>query len=118
MSEARGGVLLRIDGALHFIDAADAIAIEYAPRIERVAGAPDEIAGITAYRGGIIAVIALSSLPVTAMLVVRHANEMVGLVGVEIVATGTFTDEEAAPLDIAALHARVHGGAWAGRWGS
>jgi len=117
MSESRGGVLIKIDGAPHFIDAADAVAIEHAPRIEKVPGAPTEIAGITAYRGEIIAVIALSNSPATAMLVVRQGSELVGLVGAEIVGTGIFTDESAPLLDIAAIHTRVHGGAWAGRWG-
>jgi chemotaxis signal transduction protein len=115
---SRGGMLIRIDGAPHFIDANDAVAIEHSPRIERVPGAPKEIAGITAYRGEIIPVISLSTLSSPAMIVVRHASELIGLVGAEIVGTGIFTDENAPLLDIAALHARVHGGAWAGRWGT
>ena len=118
MTPSRGGMLIRIDGAPHFIDSSDAVAIEHAPRIERVPGAPSEIAGITAYRGEIIPVIALSNSSTRVMIVVKHAGELVGLVGAEIVGTGIFAGENAPALDIAALHARVHGGAWAGRWGS
>ena len=115
---SRGGMLIKIDGAPHFIDASEAVAIEHAPRIERLPGAPAEIAGITAYKGAIIPVIALSTSTTPAMIVVRHASELVGLIGAEIVGTGIFTDESAPLLDIGALHARVHGGGWAGRWGN
>jgi chemotaxis signal transduction protein len=115
---SRGGMLIKIDGAPHFIDANEAVAIERAPRIERLPGAPAEIAGITAYKGAIIPVIALSTSTTPAMIVVKHASELVGLIGAEIVGTGIFTDENAPLLDIGALHARVHGGGWAGRWGN
>jgi chemotaxis signal transduction protein len=116
MKPDRAGVLIRIDGAVHFIPAEDAVAIEHTPRIESVAGAPSEIAGITAYRGEIIPVIALTKTPTRAMIVVRHENELVGLVGAEIVATGIFPEENAPPLDVAGLHGRLKGAAWAGRW--
>ena len=116
MTDDRAGVLVRIDGAIHFIAATEAVAIEQTPRIEAVPGAPSEISGITSYRGEIIPVIALSKAPTRAMLVVRHENELVGLVGAEIVATGIFPGENAPALDIAALHARLKGAAWAGRW--
>ena len=118
MSDSRAGVLLKIDGVLHFVAANEAVAIDHTPRVERVPGAPQEVAGIMAYRGEIIPVISLSSAPTKSMLIVRHANELVGLVGTEIVATGISPGEEAPALDIAAIHARLRSAAWAGRWGA
>ena len=118
MSTERAGVLVRIDGAMHFIAAEEAVAIEQAPRIENVPGAPPEIAGITAYRGEIIPVIALAKTPTRAMIIVRHASEHIALTGAEIVKTGIFPEENAPALDVAALHARLQGAAWAGRWGA
>lgn len=117
MSEPRAGVLLRIDGALHFVAATDAVSIEQMPRVDPVPGSPAEVAGITSYGGEIIPVILLGATPSRVMVVVRHETELVGLAGAEIVATGIFPEEDAPALDIAALHARLQGAAWAGRWG-
>jgi hypothetical protein len=63
------------------------------------------------------------------MLVVQHAGELVGLIGAEVVRTGSFPavagQTEAVehdgrvvpPLDVAEIYARVQSGARAGRWG-
>ena len=118
MSTARAGVLVRIDGTMHFIAADEAVAIEQMPRIEHVPGAPSEIAGITAYRGEIIPVIALAKTPTRAMIIIRHASEHMALIGAEIVKTGIFPDENAPAFDVSALHARLQGATWAGRWGA
>jgi hypothetical protein len=65
----------------------------------------------------------------TEMVVCQHAGELVGIVGCEVVGTGSFEvvpnrpelvrvdGGRARPLDVATLYARVQAGGRPGRWG-
>lgn len=125
MTEAkRGGVVLRIDGALHFVPASVAVAVASAPQIARVPGAPEALLGVTLHDGDVVPVIAIGELRQT-MLVCSYLGEKLGLMGALIEATGLYEadgdtvrhrGETARSLDIAAIYARVQGEGWAGRW--
>jgi hypothetical protein len=115
----RGGILLRVDGALTFLAAADAVRISSTPRITPVPGAPPALLGVTLYEGTIVPVLSIGSAR-GEMIVCQHAGEVVGLLGGEIVKTGTFEaadggvavgDEHAPALDLAAIYAQVHASA-------
>jgi hypothetical protein len=121
MDARRGGVLVRLDGTLHFVPASVALAITTPPPIARVPGAPE------ALLGDVVPVLSIGSAR-DAMLVCSYLGEKVGLLGASIVATGLYdVDPEAADavrhqgetartLDLAAIYARVQGEGWAGRW--
>jgi hypothetical protein len=123
----RGGVLVRLDGVLHFVPASVAVAIAPAPQITRVPGAPETLLGAALHDGEVVPVIALGAAR-EAMLVCTYLGEKIGLMGARIEATGVYEPERGAPdtvryhgetartLDIAALYARVQGEGWAGRW--
>jgi hypothetical protein len=124
----RGGVVLLVDGELRFVAAPHAVRIAPAPRVTAVPGAPAELLGVAVYEGAVIPVIAVGGARAE-MVVCQHAGELIGLVGGEVVGTGSFgaleerpdlvvVDEaRARPLDVAALYARVQSSARAGRWG-
>jgi hypothetical protein len=124
----RGGVALRIDGELRFVPAPLAVRVAPAPRVTAVPGAPAELLGIAVHEGAVIPVIAVG-VARTEMVVCQHAGELLGLVGGEVVGTGSFGVVEdrpdlvvvggarARPLDVAALYARVQSSARPGRWG-
>ena len=128
-SERRGGVLLRIDGALRFLPASAAVRVVPAPRPSPVPGAPSELLGIALYESVVLPVIAVGPAR-SEMAVCQHAGDFVGLVGGEIVETGTFDvvaehpdlieydGERAAPLDVAAIYARVQTAVRPTRWGA
>ncbi|HEY8041942.1 MAG TPA: hypothetical protein VIF15_19200 [Polyangiaceae bacterium] len=123
----RGGVVLRIDGTLRFVPAAVAVRVAPAPRVTAVPGGPEELIGVALHEGAIVPVVAVGSAR-GEMVVCQHAGELVGLVGGEVVRTGTFEPvpglpdlvdvdgEPARPLDVAAIYARVQAGARPGRW--
>jgi len=123
----RGGVLLRLDGALHFVPASIALAITSAPQITRVPGAPEALLGAALHDGDVVPVIAVGTAR-GAMLVCSYLGEKVGLVGAEIAGTGLYDVDASAPdavrhggqsartLDLAAIYARIQGEGWAGRW--
>jgi hypothetical protein len=124
MEAKRGGVVLRIDGALHFVPASVAVAVAPAPQIARVPGAPEALLGVTLHDGDVVPVIAIGNVRET-LLVCSYLGEKVGLMGASIEATGLYEavgdsvrhrGETARPLDIAAIYARVQGEGWAGRW--
>ena len=91
-------------------------------------GAPAELLGIAMYEGTVIPVIAVGAARAE-MVVCQHAGELVGLVGGEVVRSGTFgvvedrpevvvVDEaRAAQLDVGAFYARVQASVRPGRWG-
>ncbi len=118
---ARGGVVVRIDGALRFLPASLATRIAPAPRITAVPGAPPDLLGIAMDEGTIVPVVSIGPLR-GQMLVCQHAGESLGLVGGEIVQTGRFEpapgrsdavifDGLVAPaLDVSAIYARVQTG--------
>lgn len=124
--EQRGGVVFRIDGEPWFLPASIATKVIAAPTVARVPGAPPELRGVALVDGNIIPVIELGSatLEREAMLVCTVLGERVGLVGVEIVATGRFeaagasgevktSGETARTFDVTSVIARVREGRWA-----
>ena len=124
MDAKRGGVVLRIEGALHFVPASVALAVAPAPQIARVPGAPEALLGVTLHDGDVVPVIAIGTAR-EALLVCSYLGEKVGLMGASIEATGLYEadgdsirhgGETARSLDIAAIYARVQGEGWAGRW--
>ena len=125
----RGGLLLRVDGALVFIPASVALRISVPPEVVRVPGAPAELLGMAVNEGEILPVVAIGSER-GPMVVCMHASELVGLVGGAVIGSGlfpkaeeaksdevSFGGETARTLDLAEIFGRLHGGAWAGRWG-
>jgi hypothetical protein len=123
----RGGVLLRLDGALHFVPASVALAVTSAPEIARVPGAPEALLGAALHEGEVVPVIAIGSARET-MLVCSYLGEKVGLLGARVEATGLYEvdpgaadavshkGETARTLDLAAIYAQIQGDGWAGRW--
>jgi chemotaxis signal transduction protein len=106
---------VRVDGELRFLPAASAVRISSAPRVTPVPGGPDSLLGVTVYEGMIVPVLSIGSLR-GEMIVCQHAGELVGLVGGEIVQTGTFDAADggvnlggthAPALDLSAIYARV-----------
>ena len=76
----RGGLLLRVDGALVFIPASIALRISAHPEIVRVPGASSELLGMAVNEGEVLPVVAIGS-DHGPMVVCIHASELVGLVG-------------------------------------
>ncbi len=125
----RGGLLLRVDGALIFIPASIALRISAHPEVVHVPGAPSELLGMAVSEGEILPVVAIGG-DRAQMVVCMHASELVGFVGGAVIGSGifptadgassdavSFGGETALTLDIARIFGRLRGGAWAGRWG-
>jgi hypothetical protein len=114
----RGGVVLRVGGALRFVPAAAAVRIAPAPEATRVPGAPAELIGIALNEGVILPVVAIGPGR-REMLVCQHGSDLLGLVGGEVVHAGIFepagdgtggvicAGEIAEVLDIASAYAHV-----------
>jgi chemotaxis signal transduction protein len=121
----RGGLLLRVEKALHFLPASWAVRIAPAPELARVPGAPAELLGVAAYEGVIVPVVAIGDDRST-MVVCSFSGELLGIVGATVVGAGvfdahqedevSFLGEPAKTLDLAAIYARLKGGGWAERW--
>jgi hypothetical protein len=123
----RGGVVMRLDGAMCFVPASVAVAITPTPQIARVPGAPEALLGAALHEGEVVPVIALGPAR-TSMLVCTYLGEKIGLLGAHVEATGLFEADPDAPdsvrhaggtaraLDLAAIYARIQGDGWAGRW--
>jgi len=117
----RGGVVLRVDGALHFVPASTAVRVAPPPRVTPVPGAPPELLGIALHDGTIVPVLVVGPAR-AAMVVCQCAGELVGVVGGDVVATGSFDavsgepgtveyeGRPAATLDIGSIYARVQSG--------
>ncbi len=95
----RGGVLVRIDGTPAFVPATVAVKVAERPKIARLAGAPADLLGIALFEGALIPIITVvaesahaapPSLASPALLVCQCGGERIGLVGLDIVASGTF----------------------------
>jgi chemotaxis signal transduction protein len=126
--QRRGGVVLRVAGELRFVAAPVAMRVAPAPRLTSVPGAPPELVGIAVHEGAVVPVVAIGEAR-GEMVVCQHAGELVGIIGGEVVRTGSFDvvadrpelvlvdGERARPLDIAAVYARVQAGNRPGRWG-
>ncbi len=120
-------MLLRLDGALHFVPASVALAITAAPQIARVPGAPDTLLGAALHDGEVVPVIAIGPAR-ESMIVCSYLGEKVGFLGARVEAAGLYEvdpdsvdavrhkGEIARTLDLAAIYARVQGEGWAGRW--
>jgi chemotaxis signal transduction protein len=114
-----GGVIFRTQDALHFLPASIAIKVMPTPEIARVPGAPRELRGVALVDGDMIPVVELCSPTRTArsarhgrggaMLVCAIHGERLGVVGIEVVATGHFDaeppDDLRAPLVATGLEA-------------
>jgi chemotaxis signal transduction protein len=134
-----GGVVFRISEELFFLPAAIARKVLPMPGVARVPGAPQDLVGVALVEGQMVPVVAIGPLdtrgsrrPTTGarrradnrpMLVCEYLGETVGLVGLEIVATGTFDAVDAeqvvhdgAPValfDVASVVGRLREGRWA-----
>lgn len=124
---ARGGVVFRVGEELFFLPASIAMKIIPAPSIARMPGSPRELRGVALVDGNMIPVVdvaAAGPLRLGApMLVCTVLGEQVGLLGMDIVATGRFDvdgsgevrahGKVARAFDVAAVIARVREGRWA-----
>jgi hypothetical protein len=123
----RGGLLLRVDGELRFVSASVAIRVGRTPRVTGVPGGPEELLGIAVHGGAVVPVVAVGKAR-GEMIVCQYAGELVGIVGGEVVRSGTFDavpdrpdlvevdGERIRPLDVGAVYSRVQAGARPGRW--
>jgi hypothetical protein len=137
-SRSQGGVVFEVEGELCFLPAAIARKLLPAPRVARMPGAPASLRGVALVDGEMIPVVDLRSERPRehfrepegesdgAMLVCSLLGESVGLVGLDVIATGFFgVGESGQPyvtgragrsarlLDVAAVIARVREGRWA-----
>ena len=134
---AAGGVLFRIGGELWFLPASIAMKVMPIPEMAAVPGGPPELRGVALVEGDMIPIVDAVEEPLEriersampgptkeAMLVCAVLGETLGLVGIDVVATGRFEpgdaagevklgDETARTFDVAALVARVREGRWA-----
>jgi hypothetical protein len=133
-----GGVMFRVAGELCFLPASVAMKLMPTPEMARVPGGPPELRGVALVDGNMIPVVDVlgDRSPSTrqrnlaearviggAMLVCSIVGELVGLVGIDVVATGFFDvtasgapklrDEAARSFDLADAIARVREGRWA-----
>lgn len=88
-----GGVVFRVGGALFFLPATVAIKVMPMPEVARMPGAPEALVGVALVDGATLPVVAIGPSR-AAMLVCTHLGERIALVGLEVVASGSF---EAAP---------------------
>lgn len=134
-----GGVVFRIGEERHFLPAAVASKVLPMPDVAPVPGAPAGLVGVALVEGDMVPVVAVGEVerrgsrrPTTTgrpradhrpMLVCVVMGERVGLVGLEILATGFFApaepdgvmhDDAVVPLfDVAAVVAGLREGRWA-----
>jgi chemotaxis signal transduction protein len=146
-SSTHGGVLFRVGTDAWFLPASIAMKVLPTPEMARVPGAPPELRGVALVDGNMIPVVDLlcDGAPLSsvtsrndleaarsrggrgksskAMLVCVVLGEPVGLVGLEVVATGRFETtasgevrhgaESARVFDVASVIAKVREGRWA-----
>jgi chemotaxis signal transduction protein len=133
-----GGVVFRVADALFFLPASIAGKVLPMPGVARVPGAPEELVGVALVEGEMVPVVAVGELGSRGprrsksdrpradnrpMLVCTYLGERIGLVGLEIVATGVFdvpggervvhAGAEVPPFDVAAVVSRLREGRWA-----
>ena len=125
-----GGVIFRAGGALFFVPATIALKVMPCPEMARIPGAPPELGGVALVDGDMIPIIDVlgggtsSGGKGAPMLVCSVLGEGVGLVGIDVVATGRFEvgerpgevklgAEAARAFDVTGLLARVGEGRWA-----
>lgn len=123
-----GGVVFRVAEELCFLPGSIAMKVLPVPEMARIPGAPLELRGVALVDGEMIPVVEVtesaSHEPSNAMLVCLLRGERVGLVGIDIVATGRFEAGEssgdvkfrgelARTFDVASVIAKVREGRWA-----
>jgi hypothetical protein len=126
-----GGVVFRVAGDPYFLPASIAMKVIPVPAVARVPGGPPELRGVALVDGDMIPVVNVAGSdppPPTgeAMLLCAVVGERLGLVGIDVVATGRFEaddetgeikvgsgTEKARTFDVAAVIARVREGRWA-----
>jgi chemotaxis signal transduction protein len=134
-----GGVVFRVADARFFLPASIASKVLPMPGVARVPGGPTDLVGVALVEGEMVPVVAIGDLdargsrrpPSTGraradnrpMLVCDVLGERVGLVGLEILATGFFPPAEpegvmhgdtVVPVfDVGAVVARLRQGRWA-----
>lgn len=120
MHSSQGGVVFRVHDELFFLPATVAQRVAPVPKIGRIPSAPPDLCGLALVDGEMIPIVALSSSR-TAMLVVTYLGDRLGLVGVDIIATGRFETQQdhvlhqtepARLFDVAAVVARVRDIRW------
>jgi hypothetical protein len=122
----QGGVVMRVAGLLVFVPAASALKLSAFPQITRVPGGPEDLLGVALHEGEIIPVVAIGPER-EAMLVCAYAGSLIGVVGGRVAGTGMFEllddggavrcgEETAAPLDLAAVCAKLSSPSWGGSW--
>jgi chemotaxis signal transduction protein len=136
-----GGVVFRVADALFFLPATVANKVLPMPIVTHVPGAPHELVGVALVEGETVPVVAVGVLERRGsrransdrpradnrpMLLCDYLGERVGLVGLEIVATGSFevaggspsdhvmhVGVRVSPFDVAAVVDRLREGRWA-----
>jgi len=130
-----GGVVFRAGGDLFFLPATVALKVLPAPEIARVPGAPSGLLGVALVEGEMVPVVAaMETVPISrparptdvrSMIVIAYHGERIGVVGVDVLATGHFdADPEqaeavlygtatAVTFDVAGLIGGVREGLWA-----
>lgn len=123
-----GGAVFRAGTQLWFVPTSIAVKVMPRPTMARVPGGPPELRGIAAVDGDMIPIFGLGSegeniAGQTPMLVCTVLGERLGLVGIQIVATGRFettpggdvrvNGEVARVFDVATLIAKVRERRWA-----
>ena len=116
----QGGVVFRVAEALFFLPATVAQRVAPVPQIGRIPSAPPDLCGLALVDGEMIPIVALGQSR-SAMLVVTYLGDRLGLVGIDVIATGRFEtrhdhvlhrDEHARLFDVAAVVARVRDIRW------
>lgn len=126
---AVSGIVFRIGDGAFFLPAAVADKLLPMPTVTRVPGGPPDLVGVALVDGETVPVVAVGdpervlrargardNLP---MLLCTHLGERIGLVGLDVIATGRFeasggeiswgdTDARARPFDLGALVAKLH----------
>jgi chemotaxis signal transduction protein len=120
MQGTQGGVVFRVGEELFYLPATVAQRVAPVPKIGRIPSAPPDLCGLALVDGEMIPIVALSGSR-TAMLVVTYLGDRLGIVGVDIVATGRFETqhdhvlhegEHARLFDVSAIVARVRDIRW------
>jgi hypothetical protein len=118
----QGGIVFTTGTGIAFLPASIAVKVMPLPTIARVPGGPPELRGIALVDGDMVAMIEAGTERASAMLVCSVLGELVGLVGVRVLATGKFAvsetgdvlygEEIARPFDVPSLIAKVRQGRW------
>lgn len=89
MSATAGGVVFRVGEDLWFLPASVAAQVVPVPAVARLPGARPEVLGVAVHAGEAIPVVSLGTSR-SCMLVCSYLGERLGLVGLEVEATGRF----------------------------